>query len=141
MEKFGSRSGSGIRDEHCGSYFLELRNNFLGLEFGIFLTPDLGSGMEKFGSRIQNKHPGSATRAPVVLRGISTTIHSFYVSVMKSKTSLSLKEDYSVHGRYCTCRYLHHEVQSAFFMSSGNFNFFGLPLQISKYLGGLQYLW
>jgi hypothetical protein len=28
---------------------------------GIFLTLDLGSGMEKFGSGIRNKHPGSAT--------------------------------------------------------------------------------
>jgi hypothetical protein len=25
-----SRSGSGIRDEHPGSYFQEIRNNFLG---------------------------------------------------------------------------------------------------------------
>jgi hypothetical protein len=28
---------------------------------GIFVTLDLGSGMEKFGSGIRNKHPGSAT--------------------------------------------------------------------------------
>jgi hypothetical protein len=29
--------------------------------FGILLTLDLGSGMEKFGSGIWYKHPGSAT--------------------------------------------------------------------------------
>jgi hypothetical protein len=37
-----SASGSGIRDEQPGSYFLELRNHFLGLKH---LT-DPGSGME-----------------------------------------------------------------------------------------------
>jgi hypothetical protein len=60
------KSRSGTRDEHPGSYFLELRNNFLGLKilkfldtdpdpgYGIFLTVDSVSGMEKFGSRIRN---------------------------------------------------------------------------------------
>jgi hypothetical protein len=43
-----------IRDEHFGSYFRELRNNFFGLKYlnslmpfadrGIFLTLDQGSG-------------------------------------------------------------------------------------------------
>jgi hypothetical protein len=28
-----SRSGSGIRDEHPGTYFSELRNNFLGKKY------------------------------------------------------------------------------------------------------------
>ncbi len=28
---------------------------------GIFLTLDLGSGMDKFGTGIRDKHPGSAT--------------------------------------------------------------------------------
>jgi hypothetical protein len=64
-----SRSGSGIGDEQPGSYFRELGNNFLGLKqlkffgadadpaFGIFLILDLGSRMEKFGSRINIPDP------------------------------------------------------------------------------------
>jgi hypothetical protein len=63
-----SGSGSGIRDEQPGSYFLELRNNFFGVKILKFLDADSGSGMiisdpgtgmEK--SRIWNKHSGSAT--------------------------------------------------------------------------------
>ena len=60
-----SASGSGIRDEQPGSYFLELRNFFFAF-FGVW-----GSGMEtvrirdpgwkKVGSEIRDKHPGSAT--------------------------------------------------------------------------------
>jgi hypothetical protein len=69
-----SVSGSGIRDEQPGSYFLELKNHFFGI-FGVKLRKffdedpgygmetvrirDPGSGMEK--SRIQDKHFGSAT--------------------------------------------------------------------------------
>jgi hypothetical protein len=56
-----SRSGSGIWDEHPGSYFRDLGKNFwlkILKSFdvdpnpgsGIFLTLDLKSGMEKFGS-------------------------------------------------------------------------------------------
>jgi hypothetical protein len=69
-----SASGSGIRDEQPGSYFLELRNHFfgfLGVKILKFFDEDPGSGMEtvrirdpgwkKVGSWIQNKHPGSAT--------------------------------------------------------------------------------
>jgi hypothetical protein len=53
-----SSYGSGIRDEHPGSYFREIRNHFLGLKIhkfvdadpdpgtGIYLTLDPGSGME-----------------------------------------------------------------------------------------------
>jgi len=60
-----------IRDEHFGSYFRELRNNFLGYSNSlmqmririrdptIFLTRNAGFGMEKI--QIRNKHPGSAT--------------------------------------------------------------------------------
>jgi hypothetical protein len=52
-----SASGSGIRDEQPGSYFLELRKLFLGF-FGVkileFFAADPGSGMEK--SRI--REPG-----------------------------------------------------------------------------------
>jgi hypothetical protein len=62
-----SASGSGIRDEQTGSYFLELRNHFfafLGVKILKFFDEDpgwrqFGSGMEK--SRIRDKHPGSAT--------------------------------------------------------------------------------
>jgi hypothetical protein len=59
--------GSGILDEQPGSYFLELRNNFLGVKILKFFDADPGwrqfeSGMEQ--SRIRDKHPGSATLAP-----------------------------------------------------------------------------
>jgi len=71
-----SASGSGIRDELPGSYYLELRNHFFAV-FGIkilkFFDEDPGSGMEtvrirdpvwkKVGSGIRDKHPGSATLA------------------------------------------------------------------------------
>jgi hypothetical protein len=44
-----SASGSGIRDEQPGSYFLELRNHFFAF-FGVkilkFFDEDPGSGME-----------------------------------------------------------------------------------------------
>ncbi len=69
-----SASGSGIRDEQPGSYFLELRNHFFAF-FGVkilkFFDEDPGSGMEtvrirdpgwkKVGSGIRDKHLGSAT--------------------------------------------------------------------------------
>jgi hypothetical protein len=69
-----SASGSGIRDEQPGSYFLELRNHFFAF-FGVkilkFFDEDPGYGMEtvrirdpgwkKVGSGIRDKHPGSAT--------------------------------------------------------------------------------
>jgi hypothetical protein len=44
-----SASGSGIRDEQPGSYFLELRNHFfafLGVKILKFFDEDPGSGME-----------------------------------------------------------------------------------------------
>jgi hypothetical protein len=44
-----SASGSGIRDEQPGSYFLELRNHFFcffGVEILKFFDEDPGSGME-----------------------------------------------------------------------------------------------
>jgi hypothetical protein len=43
-----SASGSGIRDEQTGSYFLELRNHFFGLKYlnSLVRIRDLGSGME-----------------------------------------------------------------------------------------------
>ncbi len=64
----GSRSG--IRDEQPRSHFLELRNHFLGLKYLNSFTRirdpgwknfDPGSGMEKVGSWIRDKHPESAT--------------------------------------------------------------------------------
>jgi hypothetical protein len=71
-----SASGSGIRDEQPGSYFLELRNHFFAffwVKILKFFDEDPGSGMEtvrildpgwkKVGSEIRNKHPGSATLA------------------------------------------------------------------------------
>jgi hypothetical protein len=45
----GKKSGSGslIRDEQPGSYFLELRNHFLGLKKILnFFDADPGSGIE-----------------------------------------------------------------------------------------------
>jgi hypothetical protein len=63
-----SGSGSGIRDEQPGSYFLELINHFFGLKYFDSLmqirdgnNSDPGSGMENNGSGIRGKHPGSAT--------------------------------------------------------------------------------
>jgi hypothetical protein len=69
-----SASGSGIRDEQPGSYFLVLRNHFfafLGVKILKFFDEDprwrqFGSrirdpGWEKVGSGIRDKHPGSAT--------------------------------------------------------------------------------
>jgi hypothetical protein len=53
-----SASGSGIRDEQPGSYFLELRNHFLAF-FGVkilkFFDEDPGSGMET----VRIRDPGS----------------------------------------------------------------------------------
>jgi hypothetical protein len=72
-----SASGSGIRDEQPGSYFLELRNHFFGVKiYKIlkFFDADPGSGMEtvrirdpgweKVGSGIRDgkkSDPGSGT--------------------------------------------------------------------------------
>jgi hypothetical protein len=59
-----SASGSGIRDEQPGSYFLEHRNHFFGLKYLNFLmrirdgdSLDPLSGMEKFGSGINIPYP------------------------------------------------------------------------------------
>jgi hypothetical protein len=55
-----SASGSGIRDEQPGSYFLELRNHFLGF-FGAkilkFFDADPGYGIRDG----DNSDPGSGT--------------------------------------------------------------------------------
>jgi hypothetical protein len=59
-----SASGSGIRDEQPGSYFLELRNHFyafLGLKYLNSLMRIRDPGWKKVGSGIRDKHPGSAT--------------------------------------------------------------------------------
>ncbi len=73
-----SASGSGIRDEQPGSYFLELRNHFfvfLGLKYLNTLMRIRDPGWRQFGSGIRDKRPGSATLAPaqtyaVCLQGI-----------------------------------------------------------------------
>jgi hypothetical protein len=64
------KTGSGIRDVHPGSYFRELDDNILGkntLKFccgsGIRCLFDAGSGMEKFGSRINIPDPQHCTSA------------------------------------------------------------------------------
>jgi hypothetical protein len=59
----GEKVGIRIRDEQPGSYFLELRNHFIGLKYlNSFLlwirdpgwqNSDPGSGMAKFGSGIR----------------------------------------------------------------------------------------
>jgi hypothetical protein len=79
--KIKIRMGSGIQDEHR-SYFRGLETIFwvknTVLKFfadpdpgsGIFLTLDPGSGMEKFGSGIRDKHPGSATHCRTALQGL-----------------------------------------------------------------------
>jgi hypothetical protein len=65
-----SGSGSGIRDEQPGSYFLELRNHFVRVKILNSLmrirdpgwkNSGLGSGMEKSRIRDWEKYPGSAT--------------------------------------------------------------------------------
>jgi hypothetical protein len=68
-----SASGSGIRDEQPGSYFLELRNHFWGVKYLNSLMRIRGSGSrmetvrirdpgwKKVGSGIRDKHPRSAT--------------------------------------------------------------------------------
>jgi hypothetical protein len=50
-----SASGSGIRNEQPGSYFLELRNNFLGVKILKFFYADRGSRMET----VRIRDPGS----------------------------------------------------------------------------------
>jgi hypothetical protein len=65
-----SASGSGIRDEQPGSYFLELRNHFIAF-FGVkilkFFDEDLGSGMETVRIRDpgwKKSDPGSEINIP-----------------------------------------------------------------------------
>jgi hypothetical protein len=63
----GKKSGSGskIRDEQPGSYFLELKNHYLGLKYLnslMRIRDGKNSGWKKVGSGIRHKHPGSATR-------------------------------------------------------------------------------
>jgi hypothetical protein len=64
----GKKSGSesGIRKEKPGSYFLELTNHFFGLKYlnSLMRIRDENNsypGWKKVGSRICDKHPGSAT--------------------------------------------------------------------------------
>jgi hypothetical protein len=71
-----SGSGSGIRNEQPGSYFLELRNHFFEVKILKFF--DTNSRLKKFGSKIRDgkksdlgsgirkKIPGSAT-LPIIV--------------------------------------------------------------------------
>jgi hypothetical protein len=66
-----------IRDEQPGSYFLELRNHFLGLKYFNSLmrirdgkNSDPGPGMEKL--RIRDVYPGSATLVGIEPRTVAT---------------------------------------------------------------------
>ncbi len=52
-----------IGNEQPGSYFREIRNNFLGLKYLNSLIRIRDRGWKKFGSGIRDKHPGSATLA------------------------------------------------------------------------------
>ncbi len=54
----GKKSGS--EKKHPESYLLELSNNFRDQNYLNSFCCGSGSGMEKFGSRIQDKHLGSA---------------------------------------------------------------------------------
>jgi hypothetical protein len=64
-----SASGSGIRNEQPGSYFLELSNHFCGF-FGVKILKffDADPGWKKVGSGIRDKHPGSATLVASLVR-------------------------------------------------------------------------
>jgi hypothetical protein len=61
-------SGSGIRDEQPGSYFLELRNHFfafLGVKIRKFFDEDTGSGIETVRIRDGKKSdPGFGINIP-----------------------------------------------------------------------------
>jgi hypothetical protein len=63
-----SASGSGIRDEQPGSYFLELKNHFLvffGLKYLNFLMRIRDPGWRQFGSGIRyGKKVGSGINIP-----------------------------------------------------------------------------
>jgi hypothetical protein len=61
-----SASGSGIRDEQPGSYFLERRNHFW-VKILKFFDADPGSGWRQFGSGIRDakkSDPGSGINIP-----------------------------------------------------------------------------
>jgi hypothetical protein len=67
-----SASGSGIRDEQPGSYFLELRNHFFGVKILKLFDADPGSGLRDgdssdLGSGIRDEKksdPGSGINIP-----------------------------------------------------------------------------
>jgi hypothetical protein len=82
-----SASGSGIRDEQPGSYFLELRNQFFWFFWVKILkffdadpgsrdgdSSDPGNGIEK--SRIRDKHPESAAPLLTLSRNTYLMIQS-----------------------------------------------------------------
>jgi hypothetical protein len=71
----GEKSGSGIRNEQPGSYFLELRNHFLGLKYlnSLMRILDPDPGWKKFGSGIRdgkNWDPGSGKTSRIRNTGL-----------------------------------------------------------------------
>jgi hypothetical protein len=64
--------GSGIRDKHPGSYFLELRNHFFFAFFYVkilkFFDEDPGSGMES----VRIRDPGWSQFGSVIRDGVSS---------------------------------------------------------------------
>jgi hypothetical protein len=80
-----SASGSGIRDEQPGSYFLELRNHFFGF-FWVkilgFFDADPGSGMET----VRIRDPGSGMEKRRIGIGSATLVSKIKKSKRSHKT-------------------------------------------------------
>jgi hypothetical protein len=75
----GKKPGSGIRDKHIGSYFRELRNNFLGQKYLNSLSIrcfGAGSGIRDGKIQIRdpgwkNPNPGSGIKIPEAQSSVS----------------------------------------------------------------------
>jgi hypothetical protein len=83
-----SGSGSGIRDEQPGSYFLEFRNHFFGLKYlnSLMRIRVPGSGMKTIRTRDGKKlDPGSRINIPDLQH-----------SIQVSKTPIFLRENVNV---------------------------------------------
>jgi hypothetical protein len=75
-----SASGSGIRDEQPGSYFLELRNHFFGLKYLNSLIRIRDPGWRQFGSGIrEGKKVGSGINKPNPQHWKLTLLFSWFV--------------------------------------------------------------
>jgi hypothetical protein len=104
----GKKSGSGIRNEQPGSYFLELRNHFLGLNYIKFFDADpgskkFGSGMEK--SRIRNpeKHSGSTTLTLEYYSNPTFETHMYKVAIFMVRAFRD--RFFSGNVNFCNSRY------------------------------------